>query len=775
AGYPFPLFSLFLPSPSSPAVERLPSGVRAWWRPEARAERRSGVRGARRRWPTDVKGPSWVRSSPGIEDPMVYLPADVAVMRRAVTSVEASPRTPILGSLLREYSRLRVCSSWQPLLWASLVWPGADQCFLWFSLQCPLDSVIPFRVPVHGGTNVVLTWLFRGLGKCAERCFRFVPDSVGFCGSRGSSLFSEFLLLWPVRDWCAASLHDSCACCKLQLSLCHVRGECGRSACSCHSVAVGAGLAGSGLPCVEDACRQVQMRCSWSSSAHLGVCVPLRLREPACCVAFTSTELCSALLVLVVVRFPQSCVVRVSGCYCVALEAEDCSALVSAVAVPPQGLRCAASVGLAGAFWRVFLEWCLGGSGGGSPRTGLHSSQDRPLSLLVEVLPRSALCLFRATVVLPLWFEVFRLVELRPGESAWALSVKVSCPWLCVWLLHWPACLVSRFQVFSAAPVDSVCPWGAGGLLHFRCLACSRKWWSAACSLRAVVSVWHHGSVDLFVSFVVVMVSYYLPGQLGHWIPVGLERALFRCALDGASACALEAVRVTVLVFGPSIGRDRGGAFLLLYARELLRFSLPKWQSRCSVSCVLLGADVGVVLLMAGAGVACGALSDFQFFACGFRQASGGESFLLARVVVSAAGVPDATAILVAASLCVAFLSRPGCPLRSCSARSTGHVNVLSCCTDQSSDACQGGRCRPATPSPLFPLSPFPLFSGGGEAPLRRSGVVEACGSCGAAERRAWSKEEVANRREGTLVGLFFVKGRDCLNSSQSGWIGSSS
>ncbi|MQM06282.1 hypothetical protein Taro_039103 [Colocasia esculenta] len=34
------------------------------------------------------------------------------------------------------------------------------------------------------------------------------------------------------------------------------------------------------------------------------------------------------------------------------------------------GLRCA--VGFASAFWRVFPEWCLGGFGGGSPRTGLH-------------------------------------------------------------------------------------------------------------------------------------------------------------------------------------------------------------------------------------------------------------------------------------------------------------------------------------------------------------------------------------------------------------------
>ncbi|MQM16302.1 hypothetical protein Taro_049258, partial [Colocasia esculenta] len=131
--------------------------------------------------------------------------------------------------------------------------------------------------------------------------------------------------------------------------------------------------------------------------------------------------------------------------------------------------------------------------------------EDRPLSLLVEVLPRSALCLFRATVVLPLWFVLcavwlgyvlvrfsqdgswrfwWRFSPKLPGvvlvvatlslcrdellllpvglsvlQSAWALSVKVSCPWLCVWLLHWPACLVSRFQVSWLRWWDCVSPW----------------------------------------------------------------------------------------------------------------------------------------------------------------------------------------------------------------------------------------------------------------------------------------------------------------------------
>ncbi|MQM18973.1 hypothetical protein Taro_051973 [Colocasia esculenta] len=54
-------------------------------------------------------------------------------------------------------------------------------------------------VPARDGTSVCgfpTWWCVQGPG-CAEHCFRFVPDSIGFHGSR----FSEFLLLWPVRDW----------------------------------------------------------------------------------------------------------------------------------------------------------------------------------------------------------------------------------------------------------------------------------------------------------------------------------------------------------------------------------------------------------------------------------------------------------------------------------------------------------------------------------------------------------------------------------------------
>ncbi|MQM17483.1 hypothetical protein Taro_050455 [Colocasia esculenta] len=113
---------------------------------------------------------------------------------------------------------------------------------------------------------------------------------------------------------------------------------------------------------------------------------------------------------------------------------------------------------------------------------------DRPLSILVEVLPRSALCSFQATVVLPLggpsqgWFILFWLLLL-------SLSVEMSCcccrlDCLCYSLLgHFRSrccalgrasgcCvgqLVSLFvSMFSRSCWwDFVCLRGSNGLFHF--------------------------------------------------------------------------------------------------------------------------------------------------------------------------------------------------------------------------------------------------------------------------------------------------------------------
>ncbi|MQM14673.1 hypothetical protein Taro_047609 [Colocasia esculenta] len=56
------------------------------------------------------------------------------------------------------------------------------------------------------------------------------------------------------------------------------------------------------------------------------------------------------------------------------------------------------------------------------------------LSLLAEVLPKSsALCSFRATVVLPLWFEVCCLVGLRSGEVLPGRLLALLVEFLLLW------------------------------------------------------------------------------------------------------------------------------------------------------------------------------------------------------------------------------------------------------------------------------------------------------------------------------------------------------
>ncbi|MQL82557.1 hypothetical protein Taro_015030, partial [Colocasia esculenta] len=79
--------------------------------------------------------------------------------------------------------------------------------------------------------------------------------------------------------------------------------------------------------------------------------------------------------------------------------------------------------------------------------------------------------------------------------------------------------------------------------------------------------------------------------------------------------------------------------------------------------------------------------------------------------------------------------------------------------------------------------TPSPSLSSSSLSPLLRrwGGSPPAIGAWwhrrarGGVMAHAWSEEEVANRREGPLVGLFFVKGRDFLCPSRSEWIGSPS
>ncbi|MQM05875.1 hypothetical protein Taro_038692 [Colocasia esculenta] len=331
--------------------------------------------------------------------------------------------------------------------------------------------------------------------------------------------------VWEVG--CVTSLQDLCAHCSgLQLLL---RGECGRSVCSCHGGAVGAGLVGSGLSLVDDGCRQVQVQCSCSSSVHLGVSATVAERACVwcglhrCTVVLCGTGLSVFTLMVIPCCWGVCCVGLVCGLlsvrYCalcstrsallltlsrcsmchVASLVERCDTylwlmsawcwlVVSSGEVLPEsfsivsggseGLRYA--VGLAGAFLRVFPERCLGGFGGGSPSTCLccfcssacfSVLSDGPcclvvgLCILVKVLTRIALCRF--------WRRFF------PGVLCVHFGPPLCCPCgskCAVWL----GCVLVMFSQdgswhfwwrFSpkllCAILDFVCPHGSDGLFCF--------------------------------------------------------------------------------------------------------------------------------------------------------------------------------------------------------------------------------------------------------------------------------------------------------------------
>ncbi|MQL71101.1 hypothetical protein Taro_003425 [Colocasia esculenta] len=169
----------------------------------------------------------WFRSHVVVSGVRPQLGQD-AVLHVLCVSVAALSR-PCAGAEAGARLASRACGLWVPLLAASgavIACPclvpvgvvGLALCRLVLPVvpaQCSLVSVVPFvgaslwwhrrvwlpDLAVYPGSGVVLLagprpcrglrWLCL---RCAEHCFRFVPNSVGFYGS-------HFLLLWPVRDW----------------------------------------------------------------------------------------------------------------------------------------------------------------------------------------------------------------------------------------------------------------------------------------------------------------------------------------------------------------------------------------------------------------------------------------------------------------------------------------------------------------------------------------------------------------------------------------------
>ncbi|MQL68749.1 hypothetical protein Taro_001050 [Colocasia esculenta] len=139
------------------------------------------------------------------------------------------------------------------------------------------------------------------------------------------------------------------------------------------------------------------------------------------------------------------------GCVCAAVAERACvlcglhqCRVVVCGTVLPQALKCA--IGLAGAFWQVLPERCLGGSGGGSPKTYLRCFCSYAccsvlsdglcclvvgLCILVKVLPKIALCRF--------WWRFL------PGVLCVHFGPPLCCPCglKCV---VWSGCILARFS-----------------------------------------------------------------------------------------------------------------------------------------------------------------------------------------------------------------------------------------------------------------------------------------------------------------------------------------
>ncbi|MQM22532.1 hypothetical protein Taro_055585 [Colocasia esculenta] len=125
-----------------------------------------------------------------------------------------------------------------------------------------------------------------------------------------------------------------------------------------------------------------------SSSRELGVGQVAEAAVAPCVVSSSGSECCEILypseLRVVLCKFSGCSMCRVASLVercdtCLWLLSAWCWLVVSSGEVGVHRLvaRCSGeglryAVVLAGAFWRVFPEWCLGGSGGGSPRTGLR-------------------------------------------------------------------------------------------------------------------------------------------------------------------------------------------------------------------------------------------------------------------------------------------------------------------------------------------------------------------------------------------------------------------
>ncbi|MQM11519.1 hypothetical protein Taro_044426, partial [Colocasia esculenta] len=425
------------------------------------------------------EGPSWLVGGPRLRIPSVCLSADVAMARRVATSEEGLARiccrdqvgvavpVPIaMGAEAGARLASRACGLRVPLLAAS-----GDGLVSVAVTVLPYSMAVPsfhgrrwsglVQTRASGGFRSVSSQFRSSILGCqsvvAPACMASRPCGVprvwggSACGPStlwrsevtvlaGSFLFSEFLLLWPglvvtgdgvgrVAEVavvpCIVNSSESECCELLYLSVrlpCKVRVHVAVGCSCCCAACV-----------VSVVARRVHAVVVWLAVDSLAVVFPVwrtlagksRCGAPMFCVLCRVAPLverydtCMWLLSAwcwLVVSFGEVLLeffsVGSDGTEVprlVALYSGENNALVVLMEVLLGPVCVAFAVLLAAVFsLMVRVVWVVHSAEG--------SSQDHPLSILVEVLPKSARCSFRATVVLPLWFEVCRLVGLRSGE-----------------------------------------------------------------------------------------------------------------------------------------------------------------------------------------------------------------------------------------------------------------------------------------------------------------------------------------------------------------------
>ncbi|MQM17564.1 hypothetical protein Taro_050536 [Colocasia esculenta] len=462
-----------------------------------------------------------VWGTPGCSIPAVGLPADVVIAERVATSEKASPRRrdkgvatwfPVATTLLSHPAS----PSQLGLVAVALTVQGGSACgpsTLWrsevvvpvvrhsFLLGCSVSLMVTpgcscptlwrsgMLVLVLRLWSLVVAPVFRELLVLAGLP-PHVVDSVGSAGvvfglarvvvEAFLCFRCFFLLLWLVRDWLSLLSLVRKAHPPTLFSF-SAGSECELQECV---------AAVAGCTCFERGCWFARDVFRFVINLRIRVGVSRRLREPTCDVAFTGAGLWSVEMVEVGI-FAQAKQMLVC---CVAPLVERCdtclwllSALCCLVAnsgeVLPEffsvgsggGLRYVAVV-LVVAFWWVFPEWHLGGSGG-----------ERLLALWVEVLPKRPcsawvlsvkacafdrvsgrvagqvvflfVCAFSAVLVrlhVSLWSRglLWRVLPVSRVVSVIATTVLHLAEFWCLWwhpLLMLECCLV--FEVLSFPPL----------------------------------------------------------------------------------------------------------------------------------------------------------------------------------------------------------------------------------------------------------------------------------------------------------------------------------